>query len=221
MQPPHLTVSVNAKKESDKEYILRIAQRCNHLTENLVDKDGLRKDKRRSESLAGSQNRTGLLGSTAADGAPGGAESMTGAARFKHHDIGFRGLELDDDLKMGKRSFNVNSVTRKLARHEAADQDRKGSTIGDQNRYDLFTGKPKNGYGGSLSTNGRRSMLPPSKDFLSNGHGQAEYRDSFGASPRVFHRQNGDFTHFQGLKVANSFLSSKNFSAKMSSSLFN
>ena len=37
MQPPHLTVSVNAQKESDKEYILRIAQRCNHLTENLVN----------------------------------------------------------------------------------------------------------------------------------------------------------------------------------------
>ena len=58
MQPPHLTVSVNAKKESEKDYILRMAQRCNHLTENLVDKDGgLRKDKRRSESLASTKTR--------------------------------------------------------------------------------------------------------------------------------------------------------------------
>ena len=41
MQPPHLTVSVNAKKESEKDYILRIAQRANHLTENLVDGQGV------------------------------------------------------------------------------------------------------------------------------------------------------------------------------------
>ena len=36
MQPPHLTVSVNAQKESEKEHILMIAARANHLTENLV-----------------------------------------------------------------------------------------------------------------------------------------------------------------------------------------
>ena len=61
MQPPHLTVSVNAKKESEKDYILRIAQRANHLTENLVDGQGVQKDKRKSESLAARTTPSGMM----------------------------------------------------------------------------------------------------------------------------------------------------------------
>ena len=36
MQPPHLTVSVNAGREMKKDEILRMAQKANHLTESLV-----------------------------------------------------------------------------------------------------------------------------------------------------------------------------------------
>ena len=37
MQPPHLTVSVNAGREQKKDEILRMAQKANHLTESLVN----------------------------------------------------------------------------------------------------------------------------------------------------------------------------------------
>jgi hypothetical protein len=36
MQPPHLTVAVNASKELAKDQILRMAQKANHLTESLI-----------------------------------------------------------------------------------------------------------------------------------------------------------------------------------------
>ena len=36
MQPPHLTVSVNASRELEKDKLLRMAQKANHLTEALV-----------------------------------------------------------------------------------------------------------------------------------------------------------------------------------------
>ena len=87
------------------------------------------------------------------------ALETVGVARFRHHDVGFRGLEFDDDLKTGKRSFNVNSITRKLAKYEAADQNvnkvsssanYKSSAVS-KKRYDLLTGKPKYGYDGSFS----------------------------------------------------------------------
>ena len=65
----------------------------------------------------------------------------------------------------------------------------------------------------------RQSLLPPAKCPPFNGN-KAEYSDGLAASPRVFYRQNGDFTNFSGMKVANSMISSKNFSQKMSSSLF-
>ena len=55
MQPPHLTVSVNAQRESEKDHIMRMAQRANHLTENLVKSphSGNRTHKQRnSESIA-------------------------------------------------------------------------------------------------------------------------------------------------------------------------
>ena len=161
MQPPHLTVSVNAKRESEKEYILKMAQRCNHLTENLVEKEAtaaLRKDKRKSESLAASSRRGEGIQATPGSSAADTTLDTIGAARFKHHDVGFRGLELDDDLKMGKRSFNVNSITRRLAKYEAADQNLQNSSAQfhinstiNKKRYDLVTGKPKVGYDGSFS----------------------------------------------------------------------
>ena len=131
-----------------------------------MDKDGIRKDKRKSESLAPSSSKMGLTMDAQGETA--------GAARFKHHDVGFRGLEFDDELKMGKRSFNVNSVTRRLAKHETANEQGR-SSVGamNKNRYDLVTGKPQYSYLASPSqmSNGRKTMLPPSKDFASNGHG--------------------------------------------------
>lgn len=36
MQPPHFTVSVNIVRESEKDKLLRMAQKANHLTESLV-----------------------------------------------------------------------------------------------------------------------------------------------------------------------------------------
>ena len=52
MQPPHLTVSVNAGREQKKDEILRMAQKANHLTESLVTQTA-RADKRNSESING------------------------------------------------------------------------------------------------------------------------------------------------------------------------
>ena len=52
MQPPHLTVSVNAGREQKKDEILRMAQKANHLTESLVTQTA-RADKRKSESITG------------------------------------------------------------------------------------------------------------------------------------------------------------------------
>ena len=118
----------------------------------------LRRDKRKSESLAASSRRVEGLQATSGDNAAETTRDTIGAARFKHHDVGFRGLELDDDLKMGKRSFNVNSITRRLAKYEAADQGLQNSSAQfhinsaiNKKRYDLVTGKPKIGYDGSLS----------------------------------------------------------------------
>lgn len=50
MQPPHLTVSVNANREQVKENILKMAQKANHLTESLIKSP--RTEKRKSESVA-------------------------------------------------------------------------------------------------------------------------------------------------------------------------
>lgn len=36
MKPPHLTLSVNMKRELEKDAILKLAQRANHLTGDLV-----------------------------------------------------------------------------------------------------------------------------------------------------------------------------------------
>lgn len=52
MQPPHLTLSVNAIKESTKDTILRMAQRANHLTEGLVNSFISKTEKRKNENIA-------------------------------------------------------------------------------------------------------------------------------------------------------------------------
>lgn len=79
----------------------------------------MRKDKRKSEST---NNPSSMLNLDPNSSSCQEDPSNTNAARFKHHDIGFRGLELDDELKMGKRSFNVNSMTRKPTKFDAADE---------------------------------------------------------------------------------------------------
>ena len=99
---------------------MRIAQRANHLTENLVDRDGMRKDKRKSESLA-ARIPSSML-NLDPNSNPSADPASGTEARFKHHDLGFRGLELDDELKIGKRSFNANSMTQKPAKFDAADE---------------------------------------------------------------------------------------------------
>ena len=50
MQPPHLTVAVNANREQVKDAILKMAQKANHLTESLIKSP--RTEKRKSESVA-------------------------------------------------------------------------------------------------------------------------------------------------------------------------
>ena len=52
-------------------------------------------------------------------------------------------------------------------------------------------------------TFGRRSLLPPQKRYDFDGKGKPEYQQQLEQQPRMFMRQNGDFTHFQNLKVQN------------------
>ena len=52
MQPPHLAQSINSSKMAEKDHILRMAQRANHLTEGLLKQGDTRADKRNSQSYA-------------------------------------------------------------------------------------------------------------------------------------------------------------------------
>ena len=152
----------------------------------------------------------------------GGASSIdVTKSKFKHHDSGFHSMELSDFLSDGKRQFNANSVTSQAAKFdERASQRNNRQSTNRATGYNLLSGAP-NQYFVTKDTFAKKTMLPPPKDFINNGHGKAEYKKGFEASPRVFHRQNGDMTYFQSLKVSNNLISSKNFSQKMSASLFN
>ena len=54
-----------------------------------------------------------------------GSSSITGvplfkdlqSSKFKHHDSGFRSIELADQLTHGKKQFNVNSTTKSLGKY--------------------------------------------------------------------------------------------------------
>ena len=48
MSAPGVAASMNIKRESEKEMILRIAQKANHLTESLVSQSVVQDAKRKS-----------------------------------------------------------------------------------------------------------------------------------------------------------------------------
>ena len=101
---------------------------------------------------------------------------------------------MSDQTSASKKVFNVNSVTVKATFDEQAPRFKQDRLAGSRKRYNVLTGQPE--LFGSKSSHHRRTMLPPPKNFINNGHGKQEYRAGLAASPKVFYRQNGDFTHF-------------------------
>ena len=95
MQPPHLTVSLNAGREMKKDEILRMAQKANHLTESLVNQTA-RADKRKSESVTGKSAMVSLMRDLSKQ-------------KFKHHESGFHSIELTDQMQIAKKQFNRNT----------------------------------------------------------------------------------------------------------------
>jgi len=77
---------VNAGRESEKDKILRMAQKANHLTESLVTQQTARADKLRSESITVQS--------------PGLVSLMRDVSKqkFKHHDQGFHSMGLSDQM---------------------------------------------------------------------------------------------------------------------------
>ena len=85
--------------------ILRMAQRANHLTENLMRSPAAKTEARHNEGImTGSQT---ILGNESAS-----------PARLKHHDSGFRSLELSDFVSDGKKQFNINTTTSRPQKHD-------------------------------------------------------------------------------------------------------
>ena len=75
-------------------------------------------------------------------------------------------------------------------------------------------------YAPAHQTNARKTLLPPQKRYDNDGAGKREYRDNLIRQPRTFHRQNGDCTHFQDLKVANNLIAARGLSPTQSKALF-
>ena len=138
---------------------------------------------------------------------------------LSHHESGFRGLELQSKLSKSKKQFNVNSQTVSHERYNDNSNLRFKKSKNRESGYNLVTGAT-NIYQSAKETNARLALLPPPKNFTINNLGKREYTNTFAASPKPFHRLNGDFTHFSGMRQANSLISSKNLTPKMSSSLF-
>ena len=123
-------------------------------------------------------------------------------------------------MSLAKKQFNVNTTTNKLGKYDTFDGDRfkRVKNRLEKPKYNVLSGAAHE-FVSNKANFRRQSMLPPQNNPVFNGANKAEYREGLAASPKLFYRQNGDFTHFSGLKVANNLISSKNFSQKMSSSL--
>ena len=134
-------------------------------------------------------------------------------------DSGFNCIEISDTVGLSKRQFNVNTVSSRPLKHEDNTARFKRRT-NRANGYNLLTGAAHD-IVPTKKTFAKQTLLQPRQEHLYSSSLKQEYKEGIAASPRIFHRQNGDFTAFQGLKVANNLISCKNFSPKMRSSLFN
>ena len=100
-----------------------MAQKANHLTEYLVQSPIIRHQgegsrKRMSESMAIEIGSQSVVATTTLS-----RDASNDSRKFKHHDSGgFRSLELDDQLTLGKKRFNVNSVSSRPANFEIKDR---------------------------------------------------------------------------------------------------
>ena len=77
----------------------------------------------------------------------------------------------------------MNSLTKNTAKFDLESMAKQRIA---NRSLNLITGRQEEMNG--KASNGRQTMLPPSKDYPNNGLGNQEYRESIAASPRVFHR---------------------------------
>ena len=73
---------------------------------------------------------------------------MPSASNLRHHETGFRNIELSDVVKESKKKFNVNSTTRSVTKYDAAagevtNRFKRGSAGRSQKRYNVVSGAPE------------------------------------------------------------------------------
>ena len=186
---------------------MSLAAKANHLTENLV---GIR---------ASSHARNGNISQTSNLLTHQRHQSLITSMGNQIKESEFQNLSLSNRLSTSKKVFNANSQTDILdhiqpsspqtIQHKSKHTERRKS-------YNLISGVPlQDKYQSNKFSHARKTLLPPQKRYDSLSSPKAEYRNNLSSQPRTFFRQNGDFTHFQDMKVQNSLISSKNMTPSL------
>ena len=78
-------------------------------------------------------------------------------------------MEISDKLALGKKNFNVNSLTKNNGKYDLERMAKKRMA---NRSLNVITGRQQEILqNGSKASNGRQSMLPPSKDYPNSGLG--------------------------------------------------
>lgn len=189
--PDGVTQSINHKKQGSKEYLLMMASAANPLIDS-----SLMKTKPAKAAL----------------------DRLS-----KNLSPKFTQVESTSMMAMAKQRFNRNTETThetKLSPVSANHFTGRQLFANPQRKQSLnFVNGSVYDYPDSRPSHNRKALLPLAQRYDYDGLPKAEYTSQFSNQPRMFMRQNGDFTHLANLQVQNKHISTKNLSPSLSKTI--